>query len=341
LNRLPLTLSILFSCLVAGLFAAVAFGDDTPVPPPTGTTTATTTTTTTTAATPAVIPPGVTIGGAAVGGMTPDAAVAAVRAWFGRPVLLRLARTTISVTPELVGTTVVADNAVAKALTVAPNTSLGLRASVNKDLVNAFASKLVHRFTRKAVDSRLLLRNFKPVVTQAVPGRRVDGRATVRALSDRLVHGTRAPLELPVVYSKPTVTEKSLGPVIVIRRSANRLTLYDGAHAVRQFAVATGQSVYPTPLGRFDIVVKWKNPWWYPPNSPWAQGEKPVPPGPGNPLGTRWMGISSPGVGIHGTPNSSSIGYSLSHGCVRMLIPQAEWLFDHVDIGTPVFIVAS
>ena len=71
---------------------------------------------------------------------------------------------------------------------------------------------------------------------------------------------------------------------------------------VRQFGVATGQAVYPTPLGTFQIVVKWKNPWWYPPASPWAKGEKPVPPGPGNPLGTRWMGLSAPGVGIHGTP---------------------------------------
>jgi lipoprotein-anchoring transpeptidase ErfK/SrfK len=66
-----------------------------------------------------------------------------------------------------------------------------------------------------------------------------------------------------------------------------------------------------------------------------------VPPGPGNPLGTRWMGISSPGVGIHGTPDAASIGYSASHGCIRMLIPQAEWLFDHVDVGSPVFIVAA
>ena len=65
------------------------------------------------------------------------------------------------------------------------------------------------------------------------------------------------------------------------------------------------------------------------------------PPGPGNPLGTRWMGISSPGVGIHGTPDSASLGYSASHGCIRMAIPQAEWLFDHVAVGTPVYIVAS
>jgi lipoprotein-anchoring transpeptidase ErfK/SrfK len=129
--------------------------------------------------------------------------------------------------------------------------------------------------------------------------------------------------------------------VVVIRRASNLLTLYSGMRPVRQFAVATGQTVYPTPLGRFQIVVKWKNPWWYPPASPWAKGEKPTPPGPGNPLGTRWMGISAPGVGIHGTPQDGSIGYSLSHGCIRMHIPQAEWLFDHVDVGTPVYIVGG
>jgi lipoprotein-anchoring transpeptidase ErfK/SrfK len=53
------------------------------------------------------------------------------------------------------------------------------------------------------------------------------------------------------------------------------------------------------------------------------------------------MGISSPYVGIHGTPDSASIGYSASHGCIRMRIPDAEWLFRHVEIGTPVFIIAK
>ena len=106
------------------------------------------------------------------------------------------------------------------------------------------------------------------------------------------------------------------------------------------FRVATGQSSYPTPIGQFEIIVKQRNPWWYPPaGSAWAEGEEPVPPGPGNPLGTRWMGISSPYVGIHGTLDSCSIGYSASHGCVRMLIPEVEWLFERVDVGTPVFIV--
>jgi lipoprotein-anchoring transpeptidase ErfK/SrfK len=53
------------------------------------------------------------------------------------------------------------------------------------------------------------------------------------------------------------------------------------------------------------------------------------------------MGLSVSGVGIHGTPNGGSIGYSVSHGCIRMYVPDAEWLFNVVDIGTPVFIVSD
>ena len=60
---------------------------------------------------------------------------------------------------------------------------------------------------------------------------------------------------------------------------------------------------------------------------------------PGNPLGTRWMGISAPGVGLHGTPDAASVGYSASHGCIRMRIPDAEWLFVHVRVGSPVWII--
>ena len=147
-------------------------------------------------------------------------------------------------------------------------------------------------------------------------------------------------MRLHTVRVAPTVTAESFEDVIVINRSANRLYLYDSAKLHRTFAVATGQAIYPTPRGTFQIVVKWKNPWWYPPTQDsWAKGLKPVPPGPDNPLGTRWMGLSVPGVGIHGTDAPSSIGYSLSHGCIRMQVPDAEWLFDHVEIGTTVHIV--
>ena len=64
-----------------------------------------------------------------------------------------------------------------------------------------------------------------------------------------------------------------------------------------------------------------------------------MPPGPNNPLGTRWMGLSAPGVGIHGTDEPGSIGWNASHGCIRMQVVDSEWLFDHVRVGTTVFIV--
>jgi lipoprotein-anchoring transpeptidase ErfK/SrfK len=162
-----------------------------------------------------------------------------------------------------------------------------------------------------------------------------------RAIARALRTGDRDVLPLLVRRVEPRVARDAFGPVIVIRRESKALYLYDGARLVQSFGVATGQSQYPTPLGLFSVVDKQRDPWWRPPDSDWAKGLEPIPPGPGNPLGTRWMGLSAPGVGIHGTPNGGSIGYSVSHGCIRMYIPDAEWLFNTVDVGVPVFIVAA
>jgi lipoprotein-anchoring transpeptidase ErfK/SrfK len=199
--------------------------------------------------------------------------------------------------------------------------------------------KLAKRFDREAVDSRLFLRGVKPMITKHKPGRSLNRVLLARAIVRSLKLHERTPVVARLTEVAPKVTRDSFGDVIVIRRGANKLSLYDGTRLRRAFGIATGQAEYPTPLGRFHIVVKWRNPWWYPPDSDWAKDAKPIPPGPGNPLGTRWMGISSPAVGIHGTPDAASIGYSASHGCVRMLIADAEWLFEQVDVGTPVFIV--
>jgi lipoprotein-anchoring transpeptidase ErfK/SrfK len=335
---------LVLALLASGVFAAAVLADT--APPTTTTTTATTTTTTdttpTTTTTPAqVVPDGVTIAGVQVGAMTPELAVAAVQAAFAQPLVLRFQTTTISVSPSLLGMRLTADTAVARALTVAPGTALSLRAGYNKAAVKNFVGKIAKRFDRKPESSRLLFRASKPVVTKPVLGRTLDRAKAATDLVQELVHGTRAPIVVRAKLSNPPVTPSTIGPIVVIKRGSNLLTLYNGAKVVRNFKVATGQNIYPTPLGRFQIVVKWKNPWWYPPASPWAKGLKPVPPGPMNPLGTRWMGLSSPGVGIHGTDEPASIGYSLSHGCIRMLVPQAEWLFEHVDVGTPVYIVSA
>jgi len=289
----------------------------------------------------ATIPLGVTIGGVAVGGLTPDVAAATVVQEFNQPLRLEVGTTSVLVTPDVLGATAVIDRAIDRALSAQPNQPISLGVTVVSGTIADFVGKLARRFDRPAADAKLSLRNLRPRLSKERAGHKLDQRRAVHDINVALANMRREPLRLTMKALKPKVTRRNFGPVIVIRRNSNQLFLYNGMKSWRYFAVATGQSQYPTPLGRFTIIVKWRNPWWYPPSSPWAQGQKPIPPGPDNPLGTRWMGLSAPGVGIHGTPSDTSIGYSVSHGCIRMHIPQAEWLFNHVDIGTTVFIVAA
>jgi lipoprotein-anchoring transpeptidase ErfK/SrfK len=302
---------------------------------------AATTTTGTTTTAPQVIAAGVTISGVDVGDMSSDEAFTAVTASFARPLLLTVPHHRLAVAPARIGAMAAVRAAVERALAAAAGTELKLRVILSRRGTQRYLTSLAKRFDRQAVDAQLLLRNLRPVVTGQQPGRSLRQVRAMGAIFTALVTNTRPALKLQFAAVAPRVTRGSFGPVIVIRRGSNRLYLYKGAQFQRVFGVATGQSQYPTPLGTWHVVVKWRNPWWYPPNSAWAKGEKPIPPGPGNPLGTRWMGLSASGVGIHGTPDDASIGYSASHGCIRMHIPDAEWLFNHVTVGTTVFIVAA
>jgi lipoprotein-anchoring transpeptidase ErfK/SrfK len=288
-----------------------------------------------------VLPPGVKVGGHPVGGLTPSAAFLALQEALPKSISLTVGKTPLTASRSQLGAVDYLWNAILKAKSMPSGTNVEVTTTVKGSSVRTYLAKLAQRFDRAPVEATLRIRRTKPVLSRDAPGFRLQLVPAAAAVVEALKAHDEGPVALPSKVLEPAVTRKAFGAVIVIRRGANQLNLYRGMRPWKQFAVATGQKVYPTPLGRYQIVTMWKNPWWYPPNSPWAAGEKPVPPGPGNPLGTRWMGISSPGVGIHGTPDSASLGYSASHGCIRMAIPQAEWLFEHVTVGTPVYIVAS
>jgi L,D-transpeptidase catalytic domain len=289
---------------------------------------------------PPQIPPGVTISGVLVEYMTAEQAEVTVAGTFAAPIPVRFGRRTFALDPNRYAVPQIR-RAIAYALAARPGTTVRLPVTLRRDRVAGWSATLAKRFDRRPVDSTLRLRGLRPWLSKDRPGRTLDRRATTNAILDRLSSHSRRAVVVKAVVLKPSVTRLDFGPVIVIRRESKGLYLYDGMRLRRTFGVATGQSSFPTPVGRWSIVTKARNPWWYPPDSDWARGEKPVPPGPGNPLGTRWMGLSAPGVGIHGTPDSASIGYSASHGCIRMHIPSAEWLFNHVDVGTTVFILAA
>ena len=333
------------ACAAAGALTSVVLAGGVGAAGFLATTTGTTSTgTTTTTPLPTLIAPGVTISGIPVGGMTAD------EAGTRRPRAVRAADCRSSSTAATgwprrrrrSARAAHVDEALAqRADRAPPGAAITLPVLIDGNVVRAYVLQVAKRFYRKPADAQVFLRHLKPVIVPDRPGLVVNRLALTTAIVQRLRTTSRVRVKIRH-SSQPAATKRTaFRSVIVIRRSSNQLYLYRYDHLRRMFRVATGQSIYPTPLGRFDILVKWRNPWWYPPNSRWAKGQKPIPPGPSNPLGTRWMGLSSPGVGIHGTPNPASIGYSVSHGCIRMYIPDAEWLFNAVDIGTTVFIVSA
>lgn len=291
----------------------------------------------------ATVPENVTVAAIPVGGLTVAEAEAAVWATVALPLQFTFQQRTWSATLQQLRARAYVENAVRRALVAAPGDAVRLAIAVRGERVRRYVRYLARIFDRPPVDSSLVLRGMTPRLTPARPGRAVRRQRMVQAIVRALVRVEREPIKLAVRWLKPKVTRGSFGPVVVVRRRSNWLYYYGrGALLKRRFRVATGSEAYDTPLGSFRIVVKQRHPWWYPPpNAPWARGKQPVPPGPDNPLGTRWMGLSASGVGIHGTPDAASVGYSASHGCIRMLIPDAEWLFRRVDLGTPVLVLEA
>jgi L,D-transpeptidase ErfK/SrfK len=116
---------------------------------------------------------------------------------------------------------------------------------------------------------------------------------------------------------------------IVISFPDRKLALLEGERVLKIYDIAVGKPSTPSPAGEFQIINHVANPTWYGP-------EKSVGPGPNNPVGTRWMGLSKIGYGIHGTNVPSSIGKAASHGCIRMRNHDVEELFEMVGVGVTV-----
>jgi lipoprotein-anchoring transpeptidase ErfK/SrfK len=292
-----------------------------------------------------LIASGVTIGGIPVGGMTTSQARAAIGSAYQAPLTIKLGKRTITVPANRLGLHVYVNNPVKLAYAVgrvptAPAGDIPLTTKIVGTKVDSFLGELAKAFNRQPVDAKAVLKQGKPFVWSDVWGRKIDRTSAREAIVGALKTPARVPVAVPITVVKPAVPARKLPDSIVIDRGRHSLTLYKSDKVVKRFPVAVGQSIYPTPVGAFHIIVKERDPWWYPPTyDAWAANLKPVPPGPNNPLGTRWMGLDTPGVGIHGTDAPASIGYSQSHGCIRMQVPDAEWVFEHVAVGTPVWIV--
>ena len=113
---------------------------------------------------------------------------------------------------------------------------------------------------------------------------------------------------------------------IVVSIPDRKLALIENDQIVVVYPVAVGAAASPSPVGTFTIVNRVSNPTYYKPG-------KVVGPGASNPIGTRWIGLSVKGFGIHGTDNPGSIGHAKSHGCIRLRNRDVERLFERVRSG--------
>jgi len=146
--------------------------------------------------------------------------------------------------------------------------------------------------------------------------------------------GDQAP-DSRMISSAPQVQVPVVGErIIVVSIPDRKLALMEDGVVKRVYPVAVGKPSTPSPAGEFTIVRRVSNPTY-------SHGGKVVVPGPKNPVGSRWMGLSTKGYGIHGTNEPNSIGKAASHGCIRMGKADLEELYSLVQVGDAVEIHAQ
>jgi L,D-transpeptidase ErfK/SrfK len=146
---------------------------------------------------------------------------------------------------------------------------------------------------------------------------------------------------LALVISFPAFAQSSIQAVdrysqrfLLVSIPDRKLVVIENENAIATFDIAVGAAESPSPTGEFQIVNRVVNPTYYHPGTV-------IPSGKNNPIGTRWLGLSQKGYGIHGTNVPKSVGQAASHGCIRLRNRDIERLFAMVRIGDRVEIHAA
>ena len=134
------------------------------------------------------------------------------------------------------------------------------------------------------------------------------------------------------VLSLQVISQTAPKRLIVVSLEDRKLALVEDGKARKIYDVAVGKPSTPSPVGTFTIERRVANPTYH-------HDGKTVLPGPGNPVGTRWMGLSKHGYGIHGTNQPDSIGKAASHGCIRMAKNNLKEFYELVADGDTVQLV--
>jgi hypothetical protein len=146
--------------------------------------------------------------------------------------------------------------------------------------------------------------------------------------------GTSSVAQAQTQTEQANVATPQSSRLIVVSLEDRKLALVENGQVAKVYTVAVGKPSTPSPVGEFTIERRAMNPTYH-------HDGRTVPPGPHNPVGDRWMGLSKAGYGIHGTNEPNSIGKAASHGCIRMGKADIEDLYSRVEVGDQVEIVGE
>jgi len=217
---------------------------------------------------------------------------------------------------------------------------------IKPGIVASWTSAIAKRINHKAISAKRRVKGRSLVVSKEVIGHTVNrgytGARIRAALYAEIASPTATPKVVPASLKsiKPKVTRKNIDKAILVVLSKFSVKLYKGTKVEKSYKCATGMRGFATPTGKWKVIRKVKNPSWHNPGSGWANGMPSViGPGPSNPLGTRAIYLNAPGIRIHGTSKSWSIGTRASHGCMRMKRRDIENLYPRVPVGITVWII--
>lgn len=305
--------------------------------------------------------PGITIAGVDVGEMSRREAVSTLTEEaedrLGRDIQVAARDRTWSVSAAELGTLPVIEPVVDRALRASEGYSwpervfrrvfnsgvaysADLRFRPDMARIRTYMENVAEQIAREPINAQVDYEEGEVVLRKPEAGWHLPVKDALRALRRALAGGSET-VQLPLQRLAPEVTREDLGHTIVVDLSDLELSLYDGLKLDRSYDVALGAPDYPTPPGEFEIIDKAENPTWTNPAPDGWGKDLPlqIPGGPTNPLGTRALYLNAPGIRIHGTPASYSIGTYASHGCIRMLMEDVEELYEIVPIGTTVHVV--
>lgn len=223
--------------------------------------------------------------------------------------------------------------------------AIPVEVTYSQQAVNKFVREVAENVNVDPVDASVSAGPDSLSVVKAEDGRKLRDNLLTDQLTSLLDSGKgNRTLAAKVNVTRPAVTTKDVASqyptYLTLDRTNYQLKLWNDLELTKTYTVAVGQVGLETPAGTYNLESKQVDPVWTVPNSAWAgdMAGQVVPGGvPENPLKARWMGIFA-GAGIHGTDDTGSLGSAVSHGCVRMAIPDVIDLYDRVDVGTPIYI---